>query len=202
MTTPGIPTSPAAIANLAVAASLTLVPPSFSLRTIGSIQADVTFEERHEDSLTITDHPVEQGAVISDHAYLNPVTVEIKIGFRPMTFLSGVPSRKGMNTAAREALTRGVPYLNQVYQNVLALQKNRVLNVIMTGKRLYTNMLIERIACVTDKDTENVLMLTLSCRQVVIVQTQPNTLPPDSNMTNPKKTGGIVNRGPVSLIEV
>ena len=191
MTTPGIPTSPAAIANLAAAAALNLVPPAFSLRSIGSIQADVTFEERHEDTLTITDHPVEQGAVISDHAYLNPVTLEIKIGFRPKT---------GVMAAINLLTSGGVPYLNQVYQNVLALQKNRVLNVIMTGKRLYANMLVERIACVTDKDTENVLMLTLSCRQLIIVQTQAVTFAPDSNMASPQKTGAVQNLGQKSLI--
>lgn len=191
MAIPGLPTSTASIANLAAAAALNLVPPSFSLRTIGSIKADVTFEERHEDTLTITDHPVEQGSVISDHAYLNPVTVEIKIGFRPKT---------GVMAAINLLTSGGVPYLNQVYQNVLNLQKNRVLNTIMTGKRLYTNMLIERIACVTDRDTENVLMLTLSCRQLIIVQTQAVTFAPNSNMGSPQKTGAVQNLGQKSLV--
>ncbi len=191
---PGVPKSPMGIAGLAVAGASSFVPTPFSLRTIGSIKADVTFEERHEDSLTITDHPVEQGASITDHAYLNPVTVEIKVGFKPQT---------GLLAAASSLFSSGgVPYLNQVYQNVLALQKNRVLNVIMTGKRLYTNMLIERVSCVTDRDTENVLRLTISCRQVIIVQTQAVTFAPNSNMANPAKTGAVQNLGQKSLVPV
>ncbi len=191
---PGIPKSPMGIAGLAVAGASSFLPTPFSLRTIGSIKADVTFEERHEDSLTITDHPVEQGASITDHAYLNPVTVEIKVGFKPQT---GVLSAVGSLFA-----NGGVPYLNQVYQNVLALQKNRTLNVIMTGKRVYTNMLVERIVCVTDRDTENVLRMTISCRQLILVQTMAVTIAPNSSMANPAKNGSVPNLGQKTLAPV
>ena len=95
-----------------------------------------------------------------------------------------------------------MPYLNQVYQNVLNLQKNRVLNVVMTGKRLYINMLVERVACVTDPDTEHVLRLTISCRQLTIVQTQAVAVPPNSSMANPAKTGSVANLGQKSLVAV
>ncbi|MEC4682382.1 MAG: hypothetical protein VST70_01690 [Nitrospirota bacterium] len=191
MPIPGTPTSPLATGNLALAGASGFLSTPFSLRTIGSIKADVTFEERHEDSLTITDHPVEQGASITDHAFLNPVSVEIKVGFKPKT---------GLLMAANFLTSGGVPYLNQVYQNVLNLQKSRVLNVVMTGKRLYTNMLVERITCVTDRDTENVLRLTISCRQAIIVQTQAVTFAPNSSMSAPQKTGSVQNLGQKSLV--
>ncbi len=190
MAIPGIPTSAGGIASLAVATGASFFPTAVSSRSIGSIKANVTFEESHEDTLTVTDHPVEQGATISDHAFLNPVTVEIYIGFTP----------PGAFAAALNLLTTGgVPYLNQIYQNVLALQKNRVLNVIMTGKRLYTNMIIERISVQTDIDTENVLKLRLSCRQIIIVQTQATTIPSNSVMANPAKTGSVQNLGTKTL---
>ena len=38
-------------------------------RSIGGFTADVTIEERHEDSLVVTQHPVETGSSIADHAY-------------------------------------------------------------------------------------------------------------------------------------
>jgi hypothetical protein len=41
--------------------------------------ADVTIEEQHSDELNITEHPVETGSPISDHAYMTPPEVTIKL---------------------------------------------------------------------------------------------------------------------------
>lgn len=50
-------------------------------RKIGSIVANVTIDERHEDRLVITQHPVEQGAQISDHAYKMPASVVLRVAW-------------------------------------------------------------------------------------------------------------------------
>jgi hypothetical protein len=42
---------------------------------------DVTIEENHSDRLTVTQHPIATGTPISDHAYLNPATITMRIGF-------------------------------------------------------------------------------------------------------------------------
>ena len=39
------------------------------------IIAQATFEERHIDELEVTDHPVQQGAMISDHAFRRPLSL-------------------------------------------------------------------------------------------------------------------------------
>lgn len=54
---------------------------SSPVRVIGTIIPDVVVEEHHRDQLVITDHPVERGAAISDHAFKLPVEVEIRCGF-------------------------------------------------------------------------------------------------------------------------
>jgi hypothetical protein len=41
-------------------------------RKIGVIIPDVVVSEKHSDTLEITEHPVETGAAISDHAYKRP----------------------------------------------------------------------------------------------------------------------------------
>ena len=52
-----------------------------SRRQFAGIIPDVTIEEQHTDSLTITDQPVETGAAISDHAFKNPAEVTVKVGW-------------------------------------------------------------------------------------------------------------------------
>lgn len=49
-----------------------------AFRSIGSIVANITVRERHVDELQITDHPIEQGANISDHAFKRPEEVTIE----------------------------------------------------------------------------------------------------------------------------
>ncbi len=46
-------------------------------RSMGTFVADCVVEERHDDSWVITEHPVEQGSVISDHIYKLPATVTL-----------------------------------------------------------------------------------------------------------------------------
>src|SRR5260363_358530 len=54
-------------------------------RSIGEIVPNVVIEEVHQDALTITEHPVEQGAAIADHAYVRPAEVVMRCGFGPAT---------------------------------------------------------------------------------------------------------------------
>ena len=49
--------------------------------TIGGIQVDTTFDEVYEDELEITEHPVEAGAQISDHAYKRNMLYQLRCGW-------------------------------------------------------------------------------------------------------------------------
>ena len=42
-------------------------------RKIGMIVPSVVVSEKHTDTLEITEHPVEVGAAIADHAYKKPL---------------------------------------------------------------------------------------------------------------------------------
>jgi hypothetical protein len=125
-------------------------------RSIGDIQLECTVEERHEDTLTITEHPVQSGAAISDHAYKNPMTV---------TITAGMSGKTG----------ESVP--KETYDKLLELQESREPFNIVTGKRDYENMLIQSISVTTDGDSENVLLATLDCREVIIVETETTQVP-------------------------
>lgn len=51
------------------------------IRTIGGFAAEVTVREQHADDLTITTHPVERGAPITDHAFKMPAQLTIEAGW-------------------------------------------------------------------------------------------------------------------------
>src|SRR6266478_6601275 len=46
-----------------------------------SLVAEVTVSESGEDALIITEHPVEQGSTISDHAFKRPAHLRLHVGW-------------------------------------------------------------------------------------------------------------------------
>ena len=129
-------------------------------RSIGGLYPQVVVEEAHEDSLEITEHPVEQGAAVNDHAFKKPEAVTIRGGVSDSSPGDGdKPSQ-------------------EFYEKLLELQAKREPFDIVTGKRMHKNMLLESLTVVTDPDTENCLMFTAQCREVIIVKTQVASVPP------------------------
>jgi hypothetical protein len=161
--------------GLAAGASLLGVGQSF--RSIGGIVAQCTIEERHTDTMTVTRHPVELGTSITDHAFMNPVEVDITIGWG----------------------TGQITPLSQIYQQLLDLQKSAQPFDIVTGKRKYSNMLITSIGETTDADTENALKIYLTCQEIITVQTQTSSVGPSANQANPQDTSDVSNTGTVQI---
>lgn len=148
-------------------------------RSIGGFVADVTVEEDHEDELSITDSPVEQGATITDHAVKRPAQLVVKVGY---------------SNSSLQAL--GNPnYVQQVYSAFLTLQATREPFDVLTGKRFYTDMLIRRLSTTTNERTEDALMMTCEMRQIIITNTQTVNLPPSQSMKTPSANAPTVDTG-------
>lgn len=226
-------------------------PSGRTYRAIGNIIANVTVEERHQDDLEITDHPIEQGAVISDHAFKRPVEVTIECAWSnspstSATLLGGstgaltiplassvqnqlagavLPAIGGSSGAGNFAIANlstlisnplisfgaqvnsgtgvGTSTVQDVYQQLLALQNSAVPFTVYTGKRKYDSMLIKSMTVRTDKTTENALIAQLVCRQVIIVTTSIVAIPaPASDQASPQDTAGVVEAGTKQLAPV
>jgi hypothetical protein len=148
-------------------------------RSLGGLYADVTIEEKHTDELEITEHPVEQGAAVHDHAYKKPEIVTIRAGV----------------TDAKQS--GGERPSQEFYDKLLDLQAKREPFDIVTGKRKYTNMLIKSLSAYSDPDNENCLIFTAECQEVIIVTTQVTSVPPRAKQANPAKTGATEDKGQV-----
>lgn len=141
-------------------------------RSIGPFKATVTLEEIASDDLEITQHPVQQGATITDHAYLKPATVSIKIMFSD----ADAP-------------------LAETYAKLRQLQASREPFDVVTGKRVYKNMLLKSLGQTNDAQTENILSISAELQEVFIVQVETTTVPPRKRQANPGKTGATENAG-------
>jgi hypothetical protein len=163
-------------------------------RSIAGIFPDVTIEENHLDELEITNHPVEQGATISDHAFKRPVEVVMRVGWSPSRAIGSSGDILG-DLASRVTDVTGRGYIQDAYNQLLDLQEALEPFDVVTGKRNYSNMLLQGLSVTTDKTSENMLMVEARFREVIIVQTQVTTLPPIANQAIPQQTGAIVNQG-------
>lgn len=171
--------------------ALALNPPTTPVtvnfkRAMGTFVADCVVEERHDDSWVITEHPVEQGSVISDHVYKLPATVTL-------TYLWAMAS--SLNASQSQ------DFLRQLYAKLLQIQSSLPLQTfsVYTGKRVYLNMLLENLLVMTDQKTENVLSIRATCKEVLIANAATTLSLNPKALSLPSTTMPSTPVGPVSL---
>jgi len=143
-------------------------------RIIGFIIPECVVQENHSDRLQITQHPVEIGTAISDHAFMLPFEVTIRFGF---SGVAGPAARLGFGSG----LGSFPGVMVGIYTSLQQLMQQREPFTIITGKRLYQNMLLVDMQVTTDQHTENVLMVEAHCQQVIIVATSSVPATPAQN---------------------
>jgi hypothetical protein len=158
---------------------------------VGDLAPDVTVEEQLQDTVTITEHPVQQGAAITDHAFSNPSEVALRLAWTDSKgFLSAAASLVGLDGGA-------TPSPDEAYQRLREMQAARQPITVVTTRRGYSNMLIRSLGVMTDDKTSNILAITVLLRQIIVVSTvtTSSTMAPASDQAEPQKTAPISNAG-------
>lgn len=190
---------------------------------IGSIPIQATFEETGTDTVTITDHPVEAGAQITDHAYYRPADIVMQCGWSnssesnlidaatalfsggglsQFSGLSGLSSLFG-GSSAPPTSGGGMSvsdYVSNIYTQLLALQQSLQPFTVTTSIRQYTNMMFSSLVLHRDHKTSQALMVTASFRQVIIVSTTTTSMAPIANQADPASTADTVALGQQSTV--
>ena len=165
--------------------------------SIGDLTIPATLEEIHIDTMRVTEHPVEMGAAITDHAYVRPREVVIKCGWSNSTldaFVAAVSSLfSGQMTAG--------DFVASVYARLLSMQESRDLLTVTTSKRQYSDMLIVGLQVTTDASTSAALLVQATLRQVIIVKTRAATLPSKDDQARPATTASVENTGVKQVIK-
>lgn len=163
-------------------------------RQIAGIIPDVTIEEKHLDEMVITDHPVERGSNISDHAFKQPESVTIQFGWSDSSNLLNGVLAGAMSVLQGGSMFDGLQSLNDIYEKLLEMQASAEIFDVGTGRREYTDMIIKSLAVTTNVETEAALICTAVFRKVNIVETQTAQLKAD-NQADAKKTASAQNGG-------
>lgn len=194
---------------------------------IGGIQVDTTLEESYEDSLEITEHPVETGAAITDHSFKRPMELVLTCGWSDSSssgalglvsgliatqspaaagvlgIASGVASLLNPGAGSSGSFTGGAmaasDYVAGIYSNLLQLQESRQPISVTSGLRVYDSMLIQSLRVRRDQRTQYALNVQAVLRQIIVVSTQVATLASQANQANPASTADTVNTGAQQL---
>ncbi|WP_205169286.1 phage baseplate protein [Burkholderia sp. LMG 13014] len=169
-------------------------------KRIGSITISAIVEEVHSDNLMITENPVEDGAPISDHAFILPRDLILKCGWSNSDYraLLGGSVVSFDNTGANTM--SGSTYIDGIYSQLLKIQSARERIDVVTTRRKYSNMLVKGLTVTVDPKTSAALMVTVTLKQINIVSTKATTLPPRENQANPAATAETQNTGAKSAV--
>lgn len=141
--------------------------------TLDSIELDAVVSEQHSLTSTITDHPVEEGASVSDHSRPEPPRVQLDCivsntplaNRRSSTVRDSASGRSFVVTAEQEP-SRG----KNAYDRLLQLQEAGSLITVVTSLRTYESMVIESISIPRDAKTSNALRFTVQLKRVRVVK--------------------------------
>jgi hypothetical protein len=116
---------------------------------------DAVYRVMHSRRLRMTEHPVQSGASIADHAFIMPAKISLEIGMSD-----------AMQAFTPNVFTSNASKSVSAYQILVALQQGRQPLTLNTRLDTYTNMLIESIDAPDTKETRYGLKATVMLGQI------------------------------------
>ena len=132
---------------------------------IGGYFFDAIIREEHTSTIRITEHPVQTGANIADHAYNMPAYLVMEIGMSDV-----------MDSLVSGQYADGPTKSISAYQTLKKLQQARLPLEVLTRLNLYQNMLIEEINAPDDYKTQYGLRCTVRLREIFVVEVAKTTV--------------------------
>lgn len=161
---------------------------------------DMTTNMSHVNEASPTDHPVESGAIISDHVDILPKIVSfegimsnapISLGQAVVGNVAGaVPAIGGIGntlggtlvsgaiaTLGGLLLNEGVTRVEDAMNSMLEIMEKAIPVTLITGLRSYNNMILKSFQPIENPTIGNSLSFTATFREIIIVQSEQIILP-------------------------
>lgn len=136
---------------------------------LGGIVVDATVSEEHMATCLITKNPVEDGAKITDHVTLEPVTLTVEgvISDTPLGFaiIGNIQNLVRSVSTLFGKSSRSV----DAYNRLLKLRQDRQPFKVITGLKQYKNMILSDLSVVRTKDTGNAIHFRAVMEEINIV---------------------------------
>lgn len=176
----------------------------YAKTNIGGFFFDAILRTEHISSLRITEHPVQDGASLSDHAFKMPEVITLEIGMSD-AMDSFIPGQFGTGGANILNNLFRLPGLNLIpgmsstgsksinaFKTLKSIQAARIPLTVVTRLDIYKNMLIEHIAARDDFKTATGLRAIATLKQIIIGQLATTTVDSDRPQTTETTSKGAV----------
>ena len=124
----------------------------YAQSNVGGIFLDATISEEHIYNSRVTNYPVEDGRIISDHVINEPETLQI----------TGIVSDTPLSILA--PFNRSVDAFNRLVR----LHTNRERITVVTGIKVYTNMIMTALQVPRNMQTGQSLTFIIDLQKVII----------------------------------
>lgn len=175
--------------------------------TITSDDSAITFDcmvqEQHDDAVTVTEHPVETGSNVADHAQREMASLRLEgiISDHPIVLNTPEPFTSPIPPSVPGGSPDARAY--QAYQEFLRLQQTYALLSVTTELRDYENMMITGIALTRDKTKRHILDIALTLREFrkATLSTTAAPEPVKAKHRGPNKGGDKNTDAPSNAVE-
>lgn len=164
------------------------------LATIATLTLDAAVREMHLAELEVTDHPVESGVDITDHARERPeeLTIEGIISDTPLNAAQAARAnaKAGPSLQPPTVAPLGRPGLAQAaYEELRRIKARRELITVTTKLHTYQNMMLVSLEVPRDGQSGDALRFTVRLRQVRVVSAQTASVSLEPRGANQSKAG-------------
>lgn len=152
--------------------------------SVGNVILDATLSETHTNTNQVTDHPVEDGSIISDHINRQPDTLDLvgTVSDFPVYWLGGTMAPSPIDGDA----TRPKDRVALAYGELRRIMIEGELITVVTTLREYENMAIISLTVSRDAGTGKSLPVTISLREIILVETKEVAIPEPESIANKK----------------
>lgn len=159
---------------------------------IGGWFFDAILQATHTSTLTITEHPVQAGASLTDFAFRQPRTLSLNIGMSDVA-TSFIPGQ----------FSGGSSRSVQAYNVLDQLQQSRIPVQVYTRLGLYQNMLVETLTVQDDHTTAHGLRCTVDLKEVLVATVSVVKVSANKAVTDKAQKGKQQPKGiPPSLLSI
>jgi len=163
-------------------------------KMIGTFVVDCFMVERYKFSNSVTDIPVEEGSIISDHIVEEPDVIHVEAFIGNTEFEVIVNDGNSIsNLQAPDRMAR----VMQAYQALKRMVKQRKLVDVVLGLETFTKMAITKFDIDRDAETGANLPFTMEFKKLKIVHSEETTITASTAKAGPAgdQTAGTANQG-------
>lgn len=159
---------------------------------IGTVELDCAISESHQAGQDVTDHPVEEGSPITDHARKRPdvVTIEGLVTDTPVGLTQRQRAAQSLGLVDSE---EAPGYAQAAYDQLRELLAGKIFTVV-TSLRTYDDMVLTDLTVPRDRSIGHALRFSATLKQIKLVKNKITAIATSTRTARGKrkaKLGGL-----------